>query len=82
MADRMMIAVDAGELAALRDEIRALREEIRAVRIAPLPEWIPVAEYATRAGVTTRTVRNWIASGQLDTYRHGSKVMVRAKSRT
>lgn len=74
----MMIAVDAAEITALRDEIRALREEIRAVRITPLPEWIPVPEYAAKVGVTTRTVRNWIISGQLETYRHGSKVMVRA----
>lgn len=79
MRNRLMIEVDAVELVELRDEIRALREELRSVRITPLPEWIPAKEYAERVGVTPRTVRNWIKSGQIETYRHGSKVMVRAK---
>lgn len=78
MRNRIMIEVDAVELAELRDEIRALREEIRLVRITPMPAWITAKEYAERAGVTTRTVRNWINSGQLETYRHGKTVMVRA----
>lgn len=78
MRNRLIIEVDAIELAELRDEIRALREEIRLVRMTPMPAWITAKEYAERAGVTTRTVRNWINSGQLETYRHGKTVMVRA----
>lgn len=78
MANRLMIEVDAVELVELRDEIRALRDEIRLVRITPLPDWITAKEYAERAGVTPRTVRNWIASGELETYRHGKTTMIRA----
>lgn len=78
MRNRLMIEVDAVELVELRDEIRALREEIRLVRITPMPEWITAKEYAERAGVTSRTVRNWINSGQIETYRHGKTTMIRA----
>lgn len=78
ITNRLMIEVDAVELSELRDEIRALREEIRLVRITQLPDWITTKEYAERARVTPRTVRNWINSGQLETYRHGKTVMVRA----
>ncbi|MCG6112614.1 MAG: helix-turn-helix domain-containing protein [Paracoccus sp.] len=73
-----MIEVDAVELVELRDEIRALRDEIRSVRISPLPEWITAKYHAERAGVTPRTVRNWIASGELETYHHGKTTMIRA----
>lgn len=76
--ERILITVDAGELAALREEIRALREEMRALTIAQRPEWVPVTEYARHAGVTPRTVRNRIASGELETYRHGKTTMIRA----
>ena len=76
--DRILITVDAGELAALREEIKASREEMRAVTIIQRPDWVPVTQYAWHAGVTPRTIRNWIASGELETYRHGNTTMIRA----
>lgn len=34
--------------------------------LAPPPEWVSVAEYAAREGVTRQTVYRWIASGGIE----------------
>ncbi|OJH44326.1 hypothetical protein IE00_11170 [Paracoccus sp. SM22M-07] len=81
MADRVMILVEADEITRLRAENRALRDELKAVKITPLPDWISIKDYADRVGVTTATVRNWIRKGVLETYRHGSKTMMRTRPR-
>lgn len=75
---KIMVAIDPDALAELKAEISALRSEIRSVRMAPAPEWVPASEYAKMAGVTRRTVMNWISGGQIESSRHGATVMVRA----
>lgn len=77
MGERMMIAVDAAELAAIRQELSALRRSIEAVQMAPRPEWLGVDDYATLVGRTTKTVRAWVREGRLDTKREGSVLMIR-----
>ena len=66
------------DIAAIRAMVEAMQRKLDAVVMQPRPEWVTVHEYAQLAGVTPRTVRNWITAGELKTYRHGSKVMVRA----
>ncbi|MTH36441.1 hypothetical protein GL279_17775 [Paracoccus limosus] len=75
---KMLVAIDPDALAELKAEISALRSEIRSVRMTPAPEWVPAGEYAKLAGVTRRTVMNWISAGQIESNRHGATVMVRA----
>jgi len=75
---RIMIAVDAGELAALREEMAAMRRAIEGSRITPAPDWITIGEYADRIGRTRKTVRNWIRDGKIETRREGTITMVRA----
>lgn len=75
---KIMVAVDPDALSAVQAELAALRAEIRAVRMMPAPEWMPAGEYAKQAGVTRRTVMNWIAAGRIESSRHGATVMVRA----
>lgn len=65
------------DLADMRAMLESLHQKLDAVIMSPRPEWMTVPEYADMCGVTTRTVRNWIASGEVETYRNGSKVMVR-----
>lgn len=66
------------DFAAIMRELADIKQQLRMVQMQPRPEWVTVAEYAKMVGVTPRTVRNWIASGQLETYQHGSKTMVRS----
>lgn len=73
-----LVAVDPEALQKLTEEVAALRAAIRSVHMSPAPEWVPVNDYAKTAGVTRRTVMNWIERGQIDSRRHGAKVMVRA----
>lgn len=79
---KFMVAVDPDALASLQAEIAALRAEIKAVQMIPKPDWVDSAEYAKQIGVTRRTVMNWIASGQIDSRRRGSKVFVRSNPAT
>lgn len=37
------------------------------------PRWVSVAKYAHAAGVDKKTVRRWIAAGDLDAVRNGSR---------
>lgn len=75
---RIMIAVDQAELAALRAEMAALRRAVEGVRMTPLPEWVTVPEYAARMGRSTKTVRNWIREGRLDSKREAGILVVRS----
>lgn len=74
---RIMVAVDPDALNALREELAALRNEIRGVRMEAKPEWLPAADYAKSRGVTRRTVLNWVAKGEVESRREGSKLFVR-----
>ncbi len=65
------------DIASIREMLEAINRKLDAVIMEPRKEWMTVADYADHCKVTTRTVRNWIASGRLDTYQHGSKTMVR-----
>ena len=38
--------------------------------------WLTVAEIAETSKVTERTVRTWIATGQLTAHKHGSRVRI------
>jgi excisionase family DNA binding protein len=40
-----------------------------------LASWLSVDEFATRAGVATKTVRRWIAAGRLTVVRMGPKLL-------
>nr|WP_138918326.1 helix-turn-helix domain-containing protein [Paracoccus sp. TRP] len=75
---KIMVAVDSDALAEIHAKLDALSAKIDAVRVAPVPEWMPAGEYAKLAGVTRRTVMNWIAAGRIESSRHGATVMVRA----
>lgn len=77
MTERIMIAVDAAELVALREEVAALRRSIEAVQMAPRPDWLSLDEYAAQVGRTSKTVRAWVRDGRLDTKREGSRLMIR-----
>ena len=74
---KIMVAIDPDALEALRQELAALRSEIRGVRMSAAPEWMDAAAYAKERGVTRRTVMNWIARGEIDSRRAGSKTEVR-----
>ena len=75
---RTLIAVDAGELQALRDEMAALRRAVEAVQMAPRPEWLTIPVYAAKVGRTAKTVRRWINEGSVETRQDGSVTLVRA----
>lgn len=75
---KMMVAVDPDALAGLHAKLDALNARLDAIRMAPAPEWVSASEYAKSAGVTRRTVMNWINAGQIESSRHGATVMVRA----
>lgn len=77
MTAPMLIAIDATEIAAMREELRALRMEIRNVQMTPRPEWLTVSAYAHEVGRTERTVRAWIAAGRVESRRDGNVLMVR-----
>lgn len=63
---------------AIMRELTDIKQQLRQVTMTPMPEWVTAKQYAEMTGVTPRTVRNWIASGELETYRHGKTAMVRA----
>lgn len=77
MADKILIAVDAERLDRIEAAIAALSERLDRPKVEPIPEWMPVSKYAELAGVTQRTVRNWIEKGEIETRRNGSRVLVR-----
>jgi len=66
------------DIAAIRAMVEAMQRKLDAVVMQPRPDWVTAKDYAELCGVTPRTVRNWINSGELETYKNGSKVMVRA----
>lgn len=75
---KIMVAVDPDALEALHAKLDALTARLDAIRMTPAPEWVPASEYAKHAGVTRRTVMNWVAAGRIESSRHGATVMVRA----
>lgn len=75
---RIMIAVDEARLDAIMSELAALRREIAGVRMAPAPEWLPLPDYAEKVGRTTKTVRNWVRDGLVESKRDGNVLMIRA----
>lgn len=77
MSDRIMIAVDPDKLDAILSRLETLETVIRSVKITPPPEWMTVTEYADSVGVTTRTVRNWVDAGKVDTRREGEVLFIR-----
>lgn len=66
------------DIAAIRAMVEAMQRKLDAVVMQPRPEWVTANDYAELCGVTPRTVRNWIMAGELETYKHGGKTMVRA----
>jgi excisionase family DNA binding protein len=40
-----------------------------------LASWLSIAEFASRAGVSTKTVRRWIQAGRLHAVRMGPKLI-------
>lgn len=66
------------DFAAIMRELHDIKQQLRMVQMKPRPEWVTAKEYAELVGVTTRTIRNWIANGELETYQHGKVTMVRA----
>lgn len=77
MGERIMIAVDQSELAALREEMAAIRRALEGVQMAPRPDWLTVDAYAAQLGRTPKTVRAWVREGRLDSRREGSVLMIR-----
>lgn len=56
---------------ATADDIARVEAKLDAIAsrldiLAPAPEWVSVAEYAKRKGVTKQTVYRWIASGTIE----------------
>ena len=82
MNERILIAVGSDELAAIQAELVAIRAELRKVKMVSQPDWITASEYAERVGVTTRTIHNWIARGEVESRRHGKTVMIRVNLAT
>lgn len=74
---RIMVAVDPDALDAIMAKLDALDQHIRAAQIASAPEWVDAGAYARRRGVSRRTVMNWIAKGEVESRRTGSKTEVR-----
>src|SRR6187401_3337107 len=62
----------------LADEVRrVLREELAELaRRGGHPEYLPVAEAATRAAVAPATIRVWMAQGRLGRYHAGRELRV------
>lgn len=85
MAETTPLVVTTAE--ALREMIRAevcaalapLRREIAAVTMAPRPEWVPIAEFATTMKRSTKTVRRMIDRGEVDSKRIGSATLVKVR---
>lgn len=78
MAERIMIAVDPGELETIREALVRLERRLDGATITPRNEWELMSEHASRAGVQTQTVRKWVREGRIDSRRVGAKTYVRA----
>lgn len=78
MADQIMIATDAARIAALEAKIDTILRKLDAVQMTAAPAWVPLSDYAAKVGRSTKTVRNWIRSGRIETRRDGNVTMVRA----
>lgn len=76
---RTLIAIDPEALDSLREEIAALRRDIAGVTMAPRPEWVPIAEFATTMKRSTKTVRRMIDRGEVDSKRIGSATLVKVR---
>ena len=74
---RIMVAVDPDALNAILTKLEALEQHIRAANITPVPDWMDAGAYAKQRGVSRRTVMNWIARGEIESRRTGSKTEVR-----
>lgn len=74
---RTLIAVDEGEFQTLIDKVDKLQRAIESVTMSARPDWVTIAEFAEMRGKTTKTVRNWIRAGQIETKREGSVTLVR-----
>lgn len=74
---KTLIAVDEGEFQSLIEEVAKLRRAVESVTMAPRPEWVTIAEFAEMRGKTSKTIRNWINAGTIETKREGSVTLVR-----
>lgn len=72
-----LIAIDPDALEGLTREVKRLHQRLDAIEMQPKPEWVTVPEYAEMVGRTTRTIRNWIDSGKVETKRDGEVTLVR-----
>lgn len=75
---RVMIAVDETLMQSLIAEVQSLRRAIDRVQMTPRPEWVTVQAYAEMTGRTTKTVREWVREGKVDSRRDGTVLMIRA----
>lgn len=75
---QILIATDDARIAALEAKLDAILRQLQAVQMAPRPEWLTVAEYAAQTGRSTKTVRNWVREGKVETRRDGTVLMIKA----
>ena len=74
-----LIAIDDALAMRILDEIRELREELRQDQVSPLPEWVRVPEAAAMKGVSPRTIKRQIASGQIQARGEGKSREVKVR---
>lgn len=65
--------------AEVRAELAGLRRDIAGVTMTPRPEWVPIAEFATMARCSIRTVRRMIDKGEVDSRRVGRTTLIRLR---
>lgn len=72
MMDRAaMIAVDAAALDAVLSRLERMEQKIDQLADPP-PDWLSIKDYADHIGRSTKTVRNWIASGKVKAETRGA----------
>ena len=77
MSDQAFTLVPVERLDRMERLIMDLATRLDGATVTPAPEWLTVAEYAQHVGRTTRTVRNWIDCGMVETKRQGNVRLVR-----
>lgn len=74
-----LIAIDQTSIERVLDKLDALERRLNDLDIKPLPEWVPVAEYARMKGVSARTVKRRIERGEIEARGTGKGREVKAR---